>query len=200
MSPHRARYFLFLILCVALTAAVIWYLIPGGPAPGVISTPDAAGPSTPHAGMPSASTDISQPFGVAGHLSPGDDEPPQIASLEERSDPDHFWKNVEDMLALSIRKKLTGARLSEGDTRELIDTIRDMQASLVSLRETRRTPENAADIKALAGRIEESSQRIQEMTGMSAAEFLNRLTMEGIDNDKPEEGAVVLEYLAPPDR
>jgi len=101
---------------------------------------------------------------------------------------------------MSIRKKLTGARLSEGDTRELIDTIRDMQASLVSLRETRRTPENAADIKALAGRIEESSQRIQEMTGMSAAEFLNRLTMEGIDNDKPEEGAVVLEYLAPPDR
>jgi len=199
MSPHRARYFLFLILCAALTAAVIWYLIPGGPAPGVISTPDAAGPSTPHAGMPSASTDIPLPFSMRGNLPPGSEESLQIESME-RSDPGHFWKNVEDMLTMSIRKKLTGARLSEGDTRELIDTIRDMQASLVSLRETRRTPENAADIKALAGRIEESSQRIQEMTGMSAAEFLNRLTMEGIDNDKPEEGAVVLEYLAPPDR
>ena len=199
MSPHRARYFLFVILCVALTAAVIWYLIPGGPAPGVISAPDAAGPSAPSPDMPSASTVIPLPFSMPGNLPPGSEEPLQVESME-RNDPELFRRNIEDTLALSVREKIPGVRLSEKEIRGLAEDIRTMRETFAVLRETRRTPENAADIKVLAGRLEENSRRIQEVTGMSAAAFLNRLTTDGIDNDKPEEGEVVLEYLDPPDR
>ena len=199
MSPHRARYLLFLIFCIALTAGGIWYLIPGGPAPGVISAPNAAGPSAPHADMQSASSDISLPLNIPGQLPFGSEEHLQIESME-RNDPDLFRRNIEDMLALSVREKIPGVQLSEKEFRGLAEDIRIMHETFAGLRETRRTPENAADIKVLAGRLEESSRRIQGVTGMSAAEFLNRLTTEGIDNDKPEEGDVVLEYLDPPDR
>ncbi len=115
-------------------------------------------------------------------------------------DQELFRKNIEEALALSVREKMPGLRLSGEEIRELAREILIMRETFAGLRQAGRTPENAASIKALAGRLDESDRIIRELTGMGAAEFLSRMTTEGIDNDKPEKGEVVLEYLHPPGR
>jgi predicted nucleic acid-binding Zn-ribbon protein len=124
----------------------------------------------------------------------------QVAAIEKGRDPELFRRNVEDALARVVQEKLPEAELSDREIAQLAQTIRTLSESIAGLQELERTPENAAAIEALAGRIQQESRRIEEATGMSATAFLNRITTEGIDNEKPEKGDVVLEYLDSPGR
>ncbi|MCK7511641.1 MAG: hypothetical protein MZV70_51405 [Desulfobacterales bacterium] len=56
-----------------------------------------------------------------------------------------------------------------------------------SLREVERTPENADRIRELMGRVEENRRQFEKAAGMSIAEFVQRMTASGIDNDKRDE-------------
>jgi len=118
----------------------------------------------------------------------------------EKNNPEVFRQNVEDALARAMQEKLPEVGLSDREIAQLAENIRTLRESIAGLQELERTPENAAAIAALADRIESESRKIEEATGMSAAAFLNRITTEGIDNDKPETGDVALEYMDPPGR
>ncbi len=199
MSPLRVRLFLCLFVCTALSAAVIGFINLTGSGPSGISLPAALSSSPSYRGTLSKPAGAAPSISPAGPALPGAEGVTRIAAAE-KSTPDLFKKNIEDTLALTLYEKVPEVRLSAKQIRELTEDILIMRETFAALRETQRTPEHAADISALIDRIDESDRRIRERTGMSAAEFLNRLTTEGIDNDKPEKAEVVLEYLDSPGR
>lgn len=199
MSPWRPKPclagFVFLAVLVAFSWAFLHDVLSPNPflkreSPLSVSVSSTAEPNLPG--------DRSSPEAVRGFPSQGG--PARSNSAVFIDDPDLFRKNIEETLALSVREKVPGLRLSAEEMRELAREILIIRETFRGLRMAGRTPENAAYIKALAGQLDESDRIIREMTGMSTAEFLIRMTTEGIDNDKPEKGEVVLEYLHPPGR
>lgn len=195
MTPLRPRHLFFLALIAAAYLAGIRIYAPEVDAPGtspvVSSSPSA---STPGAGLYGP-----VPVTAPRPLPPGEEASPQIAALE-KNDPELFRQKVEDTLAQAVREKFPEARLSDREVAELAETIRTLRESFAGLQELKRTPENAAAIAALAGQVEQGIRSIEMATGMNVAGFLSRITTEGIDNEKPEKGEVVLEYLDSPGR
>lgn len=200
MSPLRARYFVLPVLfAAAFTAAGIWYFTTQGHVPREFSSTATLPSSSSSPGTSSASNGAFlslDPFDRSGS---GGDDIIQVAAVEENA-PNLPRKNVEEMLALQVRDRIPEARLSGEEIRKLAEEILVMRETLEILRRIPRTPDNTAEITVLKGRLDERNQRIQELTGMSTAEFLNRLTTEGIDNDETDKGELVLEYLDSPDR
>jgi hypothetical protein len=199
MTLLRPRHILFL----ALSATVIWagirfyalgILTPGKPS--VPSSPPTASAPSP---VPVSGVYGPVPLSAPRSFPPAEEDSRHVAAIE-KGDPELFQRNVEDALARVVQEKLPEAGLSDREIAQLAQTIRTLRESIAGLQELERTPENAAAIEALAGRIQQESGRIEEATGMSAAAFLNRITTEGIDNEKPEKGDVVLEHLDSPDR
>lgn len=197
MTPLHPRHYFFVVLSTAVILAGIgvyasWVLAPGKPA--VPSAP-------PTASVPAPAPGAYGPVPLSAYQSfpPGEEDTRQVAAME-KNNPEVFRQNVEDALARAMQEKLPEVGLSDREIAQLAENIRTLRESIAGLQELERTPENAAAIAALADRIESESRKIEEATGMSAAAFLNRITTEGIDNDKPETGDVALEYMDPPGR
>jgi hypothetical protein len=203
MIPLRARY-LLLLICTALTAAAVLEFIRDVPTPNI---PAIIGTSAPKSLTPlslltspeAVSVDIPLSHHPAVSVVVTYDESTLAEDIKE-SDIDFFWMNVETLFALSVREKFSRVQLSESDTRVLTQNIRDIRESLIALRQINRSAESGREIIGLKSQLDENIRNAQALTGISMSELLSRLTTEGIDNDKPEKGEVVLEYLQPPDR
>ena len=189
MFPRLEKFLaVFAVTAIAVTAA-FWAF------PPELRFPDPR----PEAGFSSASP-VEAPIEAApppaSALTPQNEPPAPIGS----NDSDEMWQRLSATLSFAIREKLPEASLSDEDIRELTETIRTFRESMQSLREMERTPENADRIRELMGRVEEDRRQFEKTTGMSIAEFVQRTTISGIDNGKPEEGKVVLETLDGPGR
>lgn len=192
MTPLRPGHILFIVLSAAVILAAIRFYAPGLIAPGQPSVPS----SPPAIPGPSPA-----PLSAPRPPPPVEEDAPQAAPAEtEKGNPELMRWNIEDALARAIQEKLPEAGLSDRQIAQLAQSVRTLQESIAGLQGLERTPENAAAIEALGGAIEQETRTIEEITGMSAAAFFNRITTEGIDNEKPEKGEVVLEYLDPPGR
>jgi len=199
MYPRLENFLaVFAVTAIAVTAA-FWAF------PPELRFPDPR----PEAGVSSASpADAS--IEAAPALAPVPSPPPdELTALEMQneppvpsvaSDPAETGQSLPAILSPALREKLPEASLSDEDIKALVETIQVLRESMQSLRGVERIPENADRIRELMARIEENRRQFEKATGISIAEFVQRMTASGIDNDKRDENKVVLETLDGPGR
>jgi hypothetical protein len=122
-----------------------------------------------------------------------------VETRTAKGDPETFWLEVQKKLAATIREKIPEARLSDRDVRDLTRDIRTLRDSLQAASETERRLDNAEALKDARGRIDWTQQIFRETTGLTVAEFIQRVREEkGIDHDASEDEEVVFEYIHDP--
>ena len=181
MYPRLERFLAALAVAAIVVTAAFWAF------PPELRFPEPAPASRITRDLP-----VSAPVAAAPAPAPPPEEkvaPPVRSEPPARPErPREAAPNPESVIAPALRDKLPEVSFTEEDLRELAETIRTFRDSMRDLRETERTPENADKIRELMARIEENRLRIEKTTGMSINDFLRRMTTEGIDNDRREEG------------
>lgn len=194
MYPRLERFLAALAVAAIVATAAFWAFPPEMRFPD--PRPDAAAPRPVPVEPPAAAAPAPAPVPAAPPeekaAPPVPREPPAPAAP---SRPEEAGQNPAAIIALALREKLPEASLSDDEIRELANNVLTFRESMQNLRETERTPENAERVRELLGRVEENRQRFETTAGMSINEFLRRTTTGGIDNDRREEGKVVLETL-----
>jgi hypothetical protein len=194
MFPRLERFLSALAVAAIVVTAVFWAY------PPELRFPDPrpeAGVSTTHSVEPPAAAappaaPLPAPPQPDVPKSPARSEPPVQAAAVK---PEEAGQGLPAVISTALREALPEASLSDEQLRELTESVQAFRESMQTLRETERTPENAERIRELTGRVEENRQRFETTAGMSINDFLRRTTTDGIDNDRREEGKVVLETL-----
>ncbi len=194
MYPRLERFLAALAVAAIAVTAAFWAF------PPELRFPDPrpeAGVSTTHSVEPlaaAAPTAAPLPAPPQSDLpkSPATSEPPVQAAAVQ---PEEAGQGLPAVISTALREALPEKSLSDEQLRELTESVQAFRESMQTLRDTDRTPENAETIRELTGRVEENRRRFEAAAGMSINEFLRRTTTDGIDNDRREEGKVVLETL-----
>jgi hypothetical protein len=199
MFPRLENFLATLAISAIAVTAALWAFPPD------LRFPDPS----PESGVSSASpadASVEAAPALAPVLSPPPDELTALEMQNEppvpivASDPAETGQSLPAILSPALREKLPEASLSDEDIKVLVETIQILRESMQSLREVERIPENADRIRELMARIEENRRQFEKATGISIAEFVQRMTASGIDNDKRDENKVVLETLDGPGR
>lgn len=106
------------------------------------------------------------------------------------------WEEVQEILASVIDEKFPELRVSDRELMELTENVRTIRESMQAMRDIERTSANAEAINGLHVQLNTALQVFEEITGTTAEEFMGRVrTRSGIDNEEPDDGQVVTEYL-----
>ena len=120
-----------------------------------------------------------------------------LSEIKTNPKTDHFfWKEVQEDLALIIKEKFPELKLSERELRELTETIKMIQKSMVEMRDLERARGNTETIRRIRGGLDQALDSFGEITQMDAAEFILRgRPKSGLDNEDPDNVDIVKEYL-----
>lgn len=106
------------------------------------------------------------------------------------------WEEVQEILASVIDEKFPELVLSDRDLMELTGSVRIIRECMQAMRDMERTSANAEAMRGLHVQLNSGLQVFEEITGMAAGGFMGRArTRSGIDNEEPDDGQVVTEYL-----
>lgn len=107
--------------------------------------------------------------------------------------------DVRALLAEELARSFPDLELSEAELDELTTAVVTMRAAQDELRALPFTGENAARIRALRSQVIAQADTFRRVTHMSTGDFIQAVSQSGgIDNDRADTGAVVLEPLPPP--
>jgi len=114
----------------------------------------------------------------------------------DRPDQPEPAETPEVNLAMLIDETLPDLDLSDEELAELAGAVTAIQKGMTANRQLERTTENAGAIKSNLEELNASMETFKSITGMDFAAFIRHVDSEGgIDNDRPDDEAVLTEYL-----
>jgi hypothetical protein len=134
---------------------------------------------------------------------PGQEVPPvevldraSPAPQTDRPDQPGPAETPEVNLAMLIDETLPDLGLSDEELADLAGTVTAIRKAMTATRQLERTKENAEDIRSNLEKLNASMEIFETITGMDFETFMRHVDSDGgIDNDKPDDEAVVTEYL-----
>lgn len=110
---------------------------------------------------------------------------------------DILWEEVQEDLVLMIKEKFPELKLSKRQLLELTETIKIIRKAMNEMREFERTRDNSDAVRRIRGELDWAVDSFGQITQMDLAEFILRgRPKSGIDNEEPEDGEIVKEYLS----